>query len=317
MYNAELKTRFIRQYTESVITANFAQEVFNYIEPFETNSRVDYSCMTTELAIEAISSVQSLRASSMESRLAILKAYVKWCLSNGVSGVNIDLLLIEPKGVDHIRSMMIKNPSQLSLIVNKIFTPVEDRTIENIYRFYIWMLYSGMKDGQILSCTKNDIDYKHMVISTDGRDFPIYRESLDVVIFCADAEEIAERNPLHTNSRDSVRRYPGDELYRGTRKITSANGARVAVTSLVSNAYNSGAISVKLTRRSIRLSGIFYRMYEREINGFPVDFTEDAIYEMEGREYKVNKRFTIGTKMVRIARDLEEDYANWKEAFNL
>ena len=317
MYNADLKTQFIRSYTESVSTANAVRDMFNYIEPVEKKYDTDVACMTTDQAVEAISTLQSLRASSMEYRIAALRAYVNWNISVGTAGVNKDVSLVEPKGFDHIRHMMIKDPTHLSSILNKVFAPVNENTMENIYRFYLWMHYAGMNDEQILSCRKQDIDYKRMEIVVDGHSFPIYRECLDVVSFCADAEEIAERHKLMMDIRDTATRYPGDELYRGARKTTNKNSARVIIFQFLQNAYNDGIIDVKISRRVLHLSGIFYRMYEREMNGFPVDFTEDATNEMQGRTYKVNESFTINVKRKRIMRDFEEDYVNWKNAFYL
>ena len=317
MYNEELKTQFIRQYTTKISTADFAVDMFNYLEQFENKYGSDYACMTKEQASDAVSSIQTLRASSMESRSAILKAYVRWNIDNGTENANKELLSVEFHGFSHIRSMMVKDPAHLARILNKVYAPVKDGTVENLYRFYIWMFYSGMKEDQIFLCKRGNIDYKRMEISVGDQRFPIYREELDVIVFCADAKEIAERNPLMVNVRDTIPRRPGDELYRGARNATSASAARVSATTLITSAYNNGLIDVKLTRKSVRLSGIFYRMYEREMNGVPVDFTEDAINEMRGKTYKTNDRFTIGVKRVRIIRDFELDYANWKEAFNL
>lgn len=317
MYNSDLKTRFIRNYTESISTASSVKDMFDLIEPFEIKYGTDLYGMTVEQATEAISSTQSLRASSMEYRIAAIRSYIKWCDSNGVDGVNPDIALVEPRGFDHIRHIMIKDPTHLASVLNKIFVPISEKTIENIYRFYLWMYYSGMSEDQIFTCTKDDINYKRMEISVDGQSFPIYRESLDVVVFCSDAKEIAERHALMLDSRDMVNRYPGRELFRAARPSKNRNSARTVVTSYVLSAYNDGRTDVKITRKMLHLSGIFYRMYCREVDGFPVDFTEDALNEMKGKAYKVNKKFTIGVKQKRIMRDFEEDYANWKAAFNL
>ena len=317
MYNEDLKARFIRHYTQSVSTANSAVVLFNSIERIEKKYNSDYASMTIEQATEAINATQTLRASSMEYRIAVLKSYVNWCCSSGIDGVNMDLIFIEPSNLNHIRHMMIKNPIHMHSILDKVYAPIEEKSIENIYRFYLWMMYSGMNEEQIMSCTKDDIDYKRMEIAIGKQRFPIYRESLDVVVFCADAKELAERHALMIDSRDVVPRYQGNELYRTIRKINNKDAVRTTITGYLNRAYKSGKIDMKLTRKSIHLSGIFYRMYEREINGFPVDFTEDAINEMQGKEYKVNGRFTMNVKTKRIMRDFEEDYANWKTAFNL
>ena len=41
MYNAELKSRFVKDYTKSINTANVATTVFEAFEPYETSWNAD------------------------------------------------------------------------------------------------------------------------------------------------------------------------------------------------------------------------------------------------------------------------------------
>ena len=47
MYNAELKSRFVKDYTKSINTANVATTVFEAFEPYETSWNADLctSCL--------------------------------------------------------------------------------------------------------------------------------------------------------------------------------------------------------------------------------------------------------------------------------
>ena len=315
MYNSELKTRFLKDYTQRIETARKVEEVFNRISKFEEKYQTDFACMSNEQATEVINSLQGTRACSIENTLGSIRKYVSWNIEIGTPDVNKGILELKPTDVSHIKSKLVKDPIHLARILNKSFAPVEEKTIENIFRFYVWGYYMGMSEEQILKCTKDDIDYKKMVICIDDEYFQIFRESLDVITFCADSEVVAERR--HAHVRDFSTRAAGTELYRGVRQVNSSNAARVAVSKRLKEAFHSGAVDVDINRRGLWLSGMFYRMYERESLGFPVDFTNDAIKIMSGKEYKTNRKETIGVKRHRIVIDLQEDYENWKIAYDL
>lgn len=314
MYNEALKTDFIRQYTTNISTADISVRVFNAIEIFEEKYGCDFYQMSTDHAAEAINSVQGLRSATAEVRLAVLRAYVNYCIGKGLDA-NMDIVNIEPSSVSHIRNLMVKDPIHLSACLNSIFKPTNEETVENISRLFVWFWYSGMTREQCLTVTSDDIDYKYMEIHCGNRKFPIYRESLDALISCVDSTEFADMRKYSGDIRYR-KRASGNEVLRGFNGV-SLNTLSVQTLTKCRKAVSEGATDVKINWYNVRLSGIFYRMYQKETLGFPVDFSEDAAIEMEGKDYKTNKKFTLGVKKVRIIRDFEEDYAKWKLAYNL
>ena len=81
MYNNELKTRFIRDYTQSINTANVATTVFTAMEPFEEAWQADLCTKTAEELQPVIDKVVALRFRSQWMSLNILKEYVRWCMA--------------------------------------------------------------------------------------------------------------------------------------------------------------------------------------------------------------------------------------------
>ena len=318
MYNGELKARFLEGYTTNVITAKDSREVFNNISEIEEKYDKDFACMSIDQAQEAINCLHFVRSASMESRMGMLRKYVLWNAEIGTPGTNTKITALKHTDASHLKSKLIKNPMHLAKMLNAVYAPVSDNTIDNIARLYIWLFYAGMDDDQVFRCTKNDIDYKNMAIYIDNEYFPIYRECLDVIVFCAEAEEFTERRSLISDVRSGKSpRVQGDELYRGIRKLKSRDSVRSNAMMKLNAAFNNGTIDVMLSRRCLTFSGMFYRMYEREAMGFPVDFTNDAIRMMKGKSYKTTHRRTINVKRARIARDLADDYYIWKEAYDL
>lgn len=317
MYNSELKTKFLQSYTTRLQTASDAKTVFEKIASTEEKYDTDFACMTDEQALEAINSLGYLRSASLEFRIGVLRQYVRWNISIGMPGVNSNIIELEATDVSHLRKKLVKNPMHLAQILNAIYAPVSDGTTDNLYRLYIWLFYAGMNDEQVFKCTKDDVDYKNMSICVDGEYFPIYREYIDVVVFCCDAEEITERRTIVTKSRSKSPRIPGNELYRGVIQNKNPNSARSNIAARLASEYHKGTVDVMLSRTTLTFSGMFYRMYERETMGFPIDFTNDALRIMKGKNYKIVGNRTLNVKRGRIVRDLEDDYGLWKEAYNL
>ena len=48
MYNEELKTRFIREYTKSISRADICVQAFEAIEPYEEQWEADFCTKSTE-----------------------------------------------------------------------------------------------------------------------------------------------------------------------------------------------------------------------------------------------------------------------------
>ena len=81
MYNAELKSRFVKDYTKSINTANVATTVFEAFEPYETSWNADLCTRDREELQPAIDEILALRSRSQWMSLTILKEYVKWCIA--------------------------------------------------------------------------------------------------------------------------------------------------------------------------------------------------------------------------------------------
>ena len=70
---------------------------------------------------------------------------------------------------------------------------------------------------------------------------------------------------------------------------------------------------MQLSYYRVWLSGRFYRLYETELAGGAVDFTELAAEHMEGKTYKLGSgRNTPMAKQRKLAAEYAIDYNRWK-----
>ena len=110
MYNEGLKINFIRNYTQSINTANVATTVFTAFEPHEEAWGADLCTKSTEELQPVIDEIVGLRSKSQWMSLTILKEYVKWCITMNVPGACDGMLRITAVGLDKVRKQMVTSP---------------------------------------------------------------------------------------------------------------------------------------------------------------------------------------------------------------
>lgn len=104
---------------------------------------------------------------------------------------------------------------------------------------------------------------------------------------------------------------------RGIKATTKTFTMRTTLSKRNIKAIKEGKTDMQLSFYRVRMSGLFYRVYERERAGIPIDFSEAAVHAMEGKTYSLTGRVKIEHKQNRIERDYMEDYQRWKLAFSI
>ncbi len=319
MYNEELKTRFIREYTQSLSRAEACKQAFNAIQPYEENWGDDLCTRSTEELAPVIEQLVGYRVRSRWQRIIIFQKYVKWCLANHVKDACDGMLHIDSVGLSKVRTQMVSNPTQLQMYLDAICEPESEQTTDNIYRCFYWMAYSGMEEGAILKAKCSDVDFNNMVIHSGDEEFEIYREAIPAFKNAATLTEFVYKHPNYPPDKKVIRnRAPGNTLIRGIRSATSAVALRVELSRRSKKAIEHGCTDKQLSYYRVWLSGLFYRMYQREVAGIPVDFSGEASKFMEGKTYKLDTgRNTPEAKKRAVVNDYVQDYERWKVAFQM
>lgn len=316
MFNDEQKTRFIRSYTSSINTANVATNVFNSFEKHEQEWGDDLCTRSADELQPVIDDILGLRSKSRWMTLSILKEYAKWCLMMRVPDACDGMLHIEVSGIDKVRKQMVASPLHLQMYLDQVFDKESQETIDNIYRCYYWMAYGGISEEDTLFINRSDVDLELMLIRYNNTSVPIYREALPAF---RNAMQLSSFVYLHPNYTKTIRRdrVPGEELMRGIKATTKTMTIRSSLSRRSADAIKAGKTEQQLSFYRVWLSGLFYRIYERERAGVPVDFSEAAVNFMEGKTYVLCGREKIEHKQNRIERDYMEDYQRWKLAFSI
>lgn len=316
MYNEQQKVNFIRGYTGSLNTANVATTIFNALEKYEEQWQADFCTRSKEELQPVIDEIVGLRTKSQWMTLIILKEYVKWCIAMKVPGACDGMLQVEAVGLDKVRHQMVSSPLHLQKYLDELFDPESEETIDNIYRCYFWMAYGGIDEEDTILVKREDINFEQMTIAYKDTNIPIYREALPAFRNAVSLTDFLYKHPNYTKTvrRD---RIGGDTIMRGIKAETKTFTMRVTISKRNIKAVEDGRTDLQLSFYRVRMSGLFFRAYERERAGIPVDFSEAAMRAMAGKEYSIKGRIKLEHKQNRMERDYMEDYQRWKLAFSI
>lgn len=315
MYNPEIKTSFLNQYTQSSNTAEMCTRLFDALSKFEEEWGADLCTMPAEKLQPAVESVVGLRFKSKWTKIIVLKDYGRWCLANGVPGASDGIMNINATGLDKIRVMMVSSPAHLQACLDAVFDPESDKTIDCTYRCYYWLAYAGFPEKEILNVKVKNVDLDDLVVRYNGKEYPIYREGIKAIRNSAKLKEFSYIHPLY--SKRIVRnRVDGDMIMRGIKAEPNICGLRAELSRRNTQAVKDGKTFVSITYYRVWLSGVFYRALEKEKMGLPVDFSDTAKEFMSGKEYKLDSgRNTLKSVQRRIEKDYVQDYERWKAAY--
>lgn len=317
MYNKELKTKFINDYTKSPTTRQACISTFNAVEKYELKWGADICTKRKEDLQVVVDEITGLRVRNKWLRIIILKAYVKWCLVMGVPGVRDDMLSINNVGLDKVRQQTVASPLHLQRYLDVLFDKESDQTTDSIYRCFFWLAYSGIEEEDILKIKCSDVDFSIMKVHYNGAAVPLYTESLPAFTNCVNLSSFVYNHPNFSPDKTVyMNRISGDTIIRGVKNPPTLKTMRVAISKKAKLAVDRGDTDIRLSYYRAKMSGLFYRTYEDEQIGIPPDFSGVVANFMKDKEYKLSSgRNTRASKERKLAMDYMNDYQRWKLAY--
>ena len=320
MYNAELKTRFISDFSTSVSRRSVALSLFTATEPYESKFNSDICALSGDRLAFVLGEIVGFRVASRRLRLSVLKSYAKWCMENQIPGACEDILFTEDIGDEKLRRQTVANPGHLHRYLNCICDKESEETTDSVYRCYYWLAYGGMNEADALAVTIDEVDFDKMIVTHNGEEYPLYRESIPAFRNCVQLEAFRfmyhNAKPGHRIYRD---RADGNLLLRST-SAPSSNIIRVEMSRRSKNPKHKDDdknLNLNLSFYRVWLSGIFYRVYELERAGIPADFMDAAERFVAGKTYKIASKNTMNGRKLAIAEDYMRDYLRWKEVYSV
>lgn len=317
MYNAEQKRAFIMDFSDKISIVKYAFDLFEGIAPYEESLNSDICTWDAATLQPVVEKFCGIRDQSKVRPLYILRGYAEWCTNHGVPGACRAVFEIRDISADKMRRQMIKHPAQLQVYLDALFDPEDEETTDNNFRTYFWLSFAGMKEEDILQTQCLDVDLRHMRISHNGTDYPLYSEGVPAVMNSANLTSFVFKNDNYAGGKSYRDRIPGDLIMRGIRAVPSIQTIRVELSRHLRDAKDAGRTQLELTPYRVWLSGMFYRKWIAEQAGQSVDFSAEARLAMGDRVYKLDiGRNTQAAKFRELVHDYEIDYQRWKTTFN-
>ena len=324
MYNAELKERFVSEFSKDESKRKVLYTMFGAIEKFEIELSKDFSQMNRQELERVLSEIVGFRSKSRYSRSSFLKAYARWCVNNHVAGSTTEIENVDfgELSLDKMRRQSVANPQQLQSYLDCIFEKESEETVDVVFRCYFWLAFIGiMNEEDALALDVSNVDFDDMAIHFQDKEYPLYREAIPSIKKCVALQSFRYVHPNYDSVSYNAR-VPGTKLLRTTGDDTNTKVIRVTICRkakkrkfAVEQAGNSRTTDLSLSYTRVWLSGRFYDMLEKERAGMSVDFTYLAEEFMSGKTYNLSSgRNTLDAKVKWHAREYQRDYERWKQA---
>lgn len=325
MYNSELKSKFIAEYTSAIEMAKSCVTFFDFTEKFEAQRSADLCTFSAADLQQVADNMMTARSGGSRTRLSILRKYLIWCMSHGIDGARNEFQKIIVSNLDKIKRSMFSGPLQLQKFLNSALSPESEQQTDNCTRCIFWLIYGGMKIENLNRVLVSDVKLEDMIVSYDGDEYPIYREGMAAFKNCKRLTQfLYTHHSAAGNDYEVMRdRCAGKELIRGVRSVPSIATIRSLITKTSVQSSESTGVEVRYSNYNVWLSGLFFRMYETEQYVGHISFIGAANDLVQGKKYKYGdvteeKRKTLDfARRNNYAKQYLMDYQNWKDAFDL
>lgn len=306
---SERKESFLESVMQTISDRKMAEKIYNTIVKFEDRIGKRIEEMSTDELARAMMASNVTRNTTSNTFLVYLYKYEKWCKDNGIEFLP-DLSQVKYDHTAAIREKMVASPQDLQERMDRVFEKQELKTSHCLYRAFLWLLWSGIEDEDIVKVRTSDVDLAVPCVYVDGMPYKVPMESFQSLYVCATANSFHVVHPIHNNV--SRPRVNGDQLLRGVASNTSKRYLTNRISDL------SAKAGVTMNPNNIYRSGVFYRMYQWEKETGSLDLTQyvqdkaannPRYYELDARTQ--NKIFHS------IKSQVLKDYKNWKSALDI
>jgi integrase len=291
-------------------------------EPYEIKYGKDLSGFTQEEMQDFVDKTFGVSHLSRRARFSSIKTYLKWCADNGI-GAGIGVLdKVSTDDIKAYKERYVSSAKHLQAILDEIFKPEEDLSIDNVYRAYFWLAFCGIPQGEIMNVKKSDIKFDTSEIAYQGCYFYMNQYAIKSISNCAKLTEFRRYNSIYKNGFTMCEREHSDALlcgvsargYKGLTYDTISDIVRKRIKKVFANVDTVPKIDVSHMYKS----GLFVRAYAAEKeNGVEPDFKDVILIENRISTAKPLTEAQVKKRLSQRGREFRHDYKLWKSAFDL
>lgn len=319
MYNCQQKESYI----DAVIELSLSKEAeknriaminfFNRLEVVEDDIGKDFSMMNFD-EIKLVLSVLCRRTIKYQiTVISNLKRYLQWCITNGCSLDRENrLICIKPTDVDYSLShkmSMVKDEEQLGAYLDIVLKVMKEETSDNMYRTILYLVFSGFNLSEIIEITDDKVDIENGTIRHNENLVQLSEKCIEIVKYYKGMTHFVAA--VGNNSERSIEIIKTGHLIERTVKsrISMKETLSVSISNIFTELKEHEGHLLSITLNNLWLSGVFYRMYEKEVSTGMLCFDE---YLMKFQD-SINGAYSPSI----IEDECRLEYERWKKAFGL
>lgn len=327
MFNEEYKNEFLKSVTDSEAVYAYFKRLFAASEQYETEFDKDLCEFTDDEMSKFYSERSRMRRSSNITLQSSLKKYLDYSVASGCNVVcDIKTVFGSVSGNEQkMRSKMAFGPQHLNTYMDAVFGKVKDRTAGIRLRCFLWMAFFGMNYRDAVTVSNDDVDLANKVIVKGGNEYLMCDEAIEAFYLARSLTEFAVINPLTPGKCVHNERHSGNLILRGTKNSRSGSDKcdggisdiKQEVNRKIAKAIADKKVTSRITYDTAKLSGLFYRMYLRELAGIKPAFKTIAISDVKTKGSLSESKRKFDKKVVETIRNYESDYELWKGAYDM
>lgn len=302
MYNDDLKNRFFAENNISSVIKNDYMRLFQKSYDMESRLGLDLCQIKDKDELNNyLALICGVKKSTNKAILGKIKRYIRWCVENNIDNSTDAILNMEFTQEERFSRDLVGSADDLNRYLNTIFDKEIKKTYDNVYRCYFWMAFIGVDIKYVYDIKNEEVNIEKRQITHEGKTYEICHEAIPSIKNCATLDGFMYSHPNYTN--DIYRaRIQSNQLMRGIKSETKRSTFLSGLTKRLNT--NSER---RLSYERVLLSGIFCRLYQTELDGFPINFDAAATYFLTSSQNKIVIRRNIT--------ELEQQYNVWKKVF--
>lgn len=320
MYNEKQKQEYIdKEELNTVALTNY----FKRLSKIEESYGKDIADMNAEELTAALSSLNIRSVISRGHFLTLMRKYIHWAVLSGKTHNEMNHINdIKPENIGTkyaIQTKMLRDPEQVRHILNTVYNPdfcvLPNRACRD--KLIFWLLYCGLTTSEIQLLKKTDIDTTNKLVSRHEKRNEFVEVNNEVIELWkrhAKHTYIEKRGSYNENDIYFCELVDNDFLFRplASKKVCSIKQITESlIFATVNNIYKEydkmTSAKISVSPSSMRISGIFYKLYLEERSG--KEITPEVINRYFNVEY--SSAYDLSVKMRKYC----IDFMDWKLAF--
>lgn len=309
MYNETAKMAFVSTLS-SKQNILLATALFNNIENFERESGEDISRFTEENLQKVQTKIAGSKTYSSRQRdAAMLRNYLDWAYKNHICDTNISSYVLQAMDIN-ANAVLVSSPRHLQFQLDTVFPPEIEDNVDLLSRGFVWMAYMGIPKEDTIKITSNHVS----IYNNNEKNIVAYNNTLYEIPTEAyiTINKLCSLKYLTTTTRSGIvrkfDRVQGCELLRGTTRLNNITVEYLRTR--ITRKSKEYRLSKLLSYGSLYKSGVFYRQYILEQQGFIPTFAE----LMHSRSYTEHDGKTDIYFQDKL-KTIQAEYTAWKDKY--